>query len=39
MVRLLMFLVALGFLSGALMGCHAAATVDPHGSSFLTAPR
>jgi len=34
-----MFLVALGFVSGAILGCHAEATVDPHNSSFVTGPR
>jgi len=39
MVRLVLFLVALGFLSGAIVGCHASGTVDPHSSSFVTSPR
>jgi len=39
MVRLVIFLVALGFVSGAMLGCHAEASVDPHNSSFVSAPR
>jgi hypothetical protein len=38
MVRLLAFLVVLGFVSGVMMGCHAEGTVDPHSTGFVTAP-
>jgi hypothetical protein len=36
MVRIIAFLTVLGFLSGAMMGCHTSATVDPHSSGFIT---
>jgi len=40
MVRLLMFLVVLGFVGGAMMGCDAEGTVDnPHNSSVMISPR
>jgi len=39
MVRLFAFLTVLGFLSAAMLGCHAEAGVDPHGATSIIAPR
>lgn len=33
MVRTLLSLLVLGFFAATMVGCHASATVDPHGAS------
>jgi hypothetical protein len=36
MVRSILSLLVLGFFAAGIVGCHAAATVDPHGASQMS---
>jgi hypothetical protein len=39
MIRTLLSLVVLGMFAAGIVGCHASASVDPHGSTSVIAPR
>jgi hypothetical protein len=39
MIRTLLSLVVLAFVAGSVVGCHASATVDPHGATQLPIAR